>query len=614
MSGLCGNVSNSKEERMRKIAAWVLVLGMAMSPAVMAADGNDKTSDAKTDKSSTTTNTTKPNGTAPTSTELEAEIEQLRALIKEQADQLAAMKAAMANGSTANAGTTTSTAANSATASNVAAASSDVTTASAASPTMTASAAPAAPASSATTKTPAAMSSDPQAMNASEHSPLSFKIGDANFTPGGFMDFTSVFRTTGTGNGIGTTFNGIPFVNNTAGLAGTTETRFSAQNSRIALKVDAPVAGGSITGYVEADFLGAIAQNANVTSNSDSLRMRLYFGDYRRGKWEVLGGQDWSMLTPSRKGLGVMPNDVFYTQNMDTNYQVGLPWSRQPQFRVMYHPSDEWTMGVSIENPDEFLFSTTNVGLPAAFVPFAGQLDATSGGTLATPPTPNWLPDFIFKVADDHMFGDKQFHIEAAGLLSEFRIFTPASITTTTSMTSRATGGGGSVNMNLELFKNFRLIANSFFSDGGGRYLLGSGPDLVVKQLTTTSPFLPSLVHAYSGIGGFEYQLSKKTLLDAYYGAAYYGRDVQVNPVGGASNLGYGFQGASNSVAAAQNRIIDEYTIGWTQTLWGNPNYGSLKIITQGSYLSRTPWFIPTGQPRDAHLFMVYADLRYTLP
>ena len=105
---------------MRKLAAWVLVLGMAMSPAAMAADGNDKTSDAKTDKTTTNTNTTKPNGTAPTSTELEAEIEQLRALIKEQADQLAAMKAAMTNGSTANSGTTTSTAANSAATSNVA--------------------------------------------------------------------------------------------------------------------------------------------------------------------------------------------------------------------------------------------------------------------------------------------------------------------------------------------------------------------------------------------------------------------------------------------------------------------------------------------------------------
>lgn len=574
---------------MRKIATWVLVLGMAMSPAVMAADGNDKTSDAKTDKSSTATNTTKPNTPAPTSTELEAEIEQLRALLKEQADQLAAMKAAMANGNTSNV-----TVANSAPSSASSNTSTVATTASAAAP------------AAADPKTAAAAQE-----NKGDHSPLSFKIGDALFTPGGFMDFTGVFRTTGTGNGIGTTFNSIPY-NNNFPIAGTNETRFSAQNSRISLKVDAPVGGGKILGYVEADFLGAIAANANITSNSNTLRMRVYFGDYRRGKWEVMGGQDWSMLTPNRKGLSVMPSDIFFTNNMDTNYQVGLTWTRQPQFRVMYHPNDEWTLGVSVENPDQLL--TTLVANPAAFTPaLAAQLDITSGGTLATPPTPNYIPDIIVKAAYDHMWNGKAFHIEAAGLFSEFRIYTPSSILGTPTLagvTNRATGGGGSVNLNLELYKGLHLIANTFFSDGGGRYLLGSGPDLIVKQATTTSPFIPGLVHAYSGIGGLEYQATKNTLLDFYYGADYYGRNVQVNPVGGARNIGYGFAGSANS----NNRLINEYTVGITQTIWGNPNYGSLKIITQGSYLNRTPWAVLAGQPKDAHAFMAWVDLRYTLP
>jgi hypothetical protein len=424
------------------------------------------------------------------------------------------------------------------------------------------------------------------------------------------MDFTGVFRTTGTGNGIGTTFSTIPF-NNNFPTAGTNETRFSAQNSRISLKVDAPAGGGQITGYVEADFLGLIAANANQTSNSDSFRMRVYFGDFRRGKWEILAGQDWSMLTPSRKGLGVMPADVFFSQNEDTNYQVGLPWTRQPQFRVMYHPNDQWTLGVSVENPDELL--TTNVVTPTAFGPFNGQLDVSAGSSLATPPTPNYAPDVIVKVAHDHMFGDKLFHIEASGIFSEFRVFTPSSILVTPALggaTNRASGGGGSVNMNLELYKGLHLIANLFFSDGEGRYLLASGPDLVIKQLTTTSPFLPSLVHAYSGIGGLEYQLTPKTLLDFYYGADYYGRNVEVNPVGGLRNIGYGFAGS----ASTNNRIINEYTVGWTQTLWGSPNYGNLKIITQGSYVNRTPWAVLAGQPKDAHLFMAYVDLRYTLP
>lgn len=606
---------------------WLLALGLVISPAVLAAKNKDKDGDKKsTDSTKTATIDTSKTDTAksdaaktdakpapaPSNAEVIAELEQMRALMKEQSDQiaqqqrqLAAMQARLDAATSSNASAPTAiTAGTPAITTAVAAAPPSVNNSPA--PVFSAANAPApsSPASSAAAPAGAAAQN-----NTGEHSPLSFKIGDALFTPGGFMDFAGIFRTTGTGNGIGTTFNGIPY-NNNLPIAGTNETRFTAQNSRISLKVDAPVGGGKITGYVEADFLGLIAANANVTSNSDSLRMRLYFGDYRRGKWEVLAGQDWSMLTPSRKGLGVMPADVFYTQNEDTNYQVGLPWSRQPQFRVMYHPNDQWTLGVSVENPDELL--TTLVTTPAAFTPFAGQLDATSGATLATPPTPNYIPDIIAKVAFDHMMDGKLFHIEATGLFSEFRVYTPSSILGTPTLhgvTNRAAGGGGSVNLNLELVKNLHLIANTFFSDGGGRYLLGSGPDLVVKQLTTTSPFLPSLVHAYSGIGGLEYQV-KNSLFDFYYGGAYYGRNVQLNPVSGLPNIGYGFAGSSNS----NNRVISEYTVGWTQTMWGNPNYGSLKLITQGSYLSRSPWFLAAGAPKDAHLFMVDAALRYTLP
>ena len=46
--------------------------------------------------------------------------------------------------------------------------------------------------------------------------PLSFHIGGADFTPGGFLDFTSIFRTTNVGT-LGTTFFNIPFNNTTQG-------------------------------------------------------------------------------------------------------------------------------------------------------------------------------------------------------------------------------------------------------------------------------------------------------------------------------------------------------------------------------------------------------------
>src|SRR5713226_9793207 len=44
-------------------------------------------------------------------------------------------------------------------------------------------------------------------------SPLSFKIGNADFAPGGFVDITSINRTTNVGSGIGTSFGGIPYNN-----------------------------------------------------------------------------------------------------------------------------------------------------------------------------------------------------------------------------------------------------------------------------------------------------------------------------------------------------------------------------------------------------------------
>jgi len=33
----------------------------------------------------------------------------------------------------------------------------------------------------------------------------------------------------------------------------------------------------------------------------------------RHGKWEVLAGQEWSLLTPNRIGLSPLTPDVFYT-------------------------------------------------------------------------------------------------------------------------------------------------------------------------------------------------------------------------------------------------------------------------------------------------------------
>ena len=626
---------------MRKIAVWVLSLCVLSAPAAYAGgagsgdpsgggtsssnSGSSNSGSSNSGKSAgapvaATTPPATPIGSAPSSAVLQSEIDEMRALvasqseqIKKQQDELAAMQAKLAASSN---GVPSAPAPSP----NTSAPASQPTEAiAAAAPTAAmAAATPAAitlpvevPAAATNAATPSSSSRATLAADtaAPQHSPLGFKIGDATFTPLGFLDLTDVFRTEGTGNGIGTTFGGVPY-NNSLPAAGLTEDRFSAQNSRIGMRVDAPVGGGTVTGYIEADFLGLTAANANITSNSNTLRMRNFFADYRRGKFEFLAGQDWSLLTPNRKGLSPYPGDIFFSQDMDTNYQVGLTWARQPQIRFIYHPNATWAMGFSIENADQLVGSA--VTTPSAFSSVAGAVDETSGGTLSTPPTPNVAPDFIFKVAADPKVGNTMWHFDFAGLLSEFKLVTPASVVGGAShVTDSATGGGFEANLNLELVKNFHWIGTAFGSDGGGRYLYGQGPDLVVSQATTTSPFLPIPLKAASAITGFEAQVTPKTMFYGYYGGDYFGRSFSDDPSSVTPKLvGYGFSGGANS----QNRSVQEGTFGWIQTFFKSPNYGAFSLITQASYLTRSPWFLATAAPHDAHLVMVYVDLRYTLP
>lgn len=432
-------------------------------------------------------------------------------------------------------------------------------------------------------------------------SPLSFKIGDADFSPLGFMDFTTVFRSTDVGSGIGTSFGSIPF-NGSSPTGQMSELRFSAQNSRIGLKVDATPGDFKLRGYLEADFLGNAANNVYVGSHSDTLRMRLYWVDVHRGKVEILAGQSWSMMTPNRVGISPMPGDIFYSQDMDTNYQVGLVWLRTPGVRLVLHPNDRIAWGFALEDPEQYTGGL--VTFPASFSSQTGQVDDSGGN----PKTPNKAPDIESKLAfDTHPNGGgRNFHIEVAGIARVFRLNTPGLGNVST------TGGGGSINANLELFKNFHLIANTFWSDGAGRYIFQLAPDFTVN-VNGAGKFVPSPVHAGSGIVGFEATV-KNSLLYAYYGATYFGRDFQATTgTGGTTTYtGYGFPGS----ASAQNRTIQEPTIGLIQTFWKNPNYGDLKLITQVSYLSRNPWSV-TGTPGNAasaHLGMVYVDLRYDLP
>src|SRR5215469_3092465 len=427
--------------------------------------------------------------------------------------------------------------------------------------------------------------------------PLSFKIGDTYITPIGFLDAMYVGRSTNVGSGIGTNFAAIPFNNVPQGRL--TDGLLSLQNSRIGARFDTNVHGVKVLAWWESDFLGNQPTNILVSTNSDVFRIRLFWVDLKKDTWEFLGGQSWSLLTPGRKGISPLPSDIFFSYDIDTNYQVGIPWARIPTARAVWHPSKSVAWALAAENSQQYIGGSAGGGLvtlPAALVTVLNnQLD--NGTNSFAVPTLN--PDIISKVAFDPVVKDHLLHVEIAGLVRTFRIFNSLNERHFTTV-----GGGGSLNSNLELISKgrLRLVENFFYGRGVGRWLFGQGPDLIVNSNGALG-----LLQGSGVSGGLESR-TKKLLLYTYYGADYFGRGVAIDTNG--KPVGYGFRGSPNT----NNRTIQEATAGFGYTFWEDPKWGALQYFGQYSFLFREPWFVALGQPSRAHTNMFWVDLRYLFP
>jgi hypothetical protein len=430
--------------------------------------------------------------------------------------------------------------------------------------------------------------------------PAFIRLGSTCLVPVGFMDLTAVWRDKNAASSIGSNFGSIPYNNVVNGKL--SEFRFSPQNSRIGFRFDGDWKGAHFIGYNEFDFLGQSGSTSiTVTNGAFVPRLRLYWVDVRKGPWEVLGGESWSMLTPNRTGISALPGNLFYSQVIDVNYMAGLTWTRQAGMRVLFHPNNKVTFGFSAENPDQYIGGSaggSGITLPSAPA-FAGltgtQLDA--GNAVLAAPTLH--PDFIAKIAFDP---SSRFHGEIAGIERSFKILNPTNLAL--GQTSTKAGGGIQVGLNGEIFKNFRLITTNYWSDGGGRYLFGQAPDLIVRANGNLS-----LVHSGGTIDGFETRIWKNNLLlYAYYSGIYIGRNTALDTNG--KFIGYGYAGSPNS----QNRAIQEVTFGFNQTLWASPRYGAINAMGQYEYLARFPWSVAAGTPEETHDNTIYFNLRYTLP
>src|SRR6266568_4489147 len=405
---------------MRLFLGCILALALCTLPASAAAGGgaNNRSSDAKSTAASDSKTSTEPTGkpdasAEPAKSSLDLEIQELREqlqlqseLIRQQQDRVQALEEQLKASSSGREALSSSPTATPAIAAN---SSSPVGAASAVPASATVAAAP-----------PAAPPATPQANNAPPESPLQLRVGTAYITPVGFMDFTGVWRSHTGGSGIGTNFAGIPY--GTVFQNNLSEFRFSMQNSRIGFRVDATVKGAHAIGYMESDFLGNNPGNVAVSSNSNTLRSRLYWVDLRKGAWEVLGGQTWSLITPGRTGISPLPGDLFFTQNIDVNYQLGLFWGRIPELRVVFQPSNKAAFAIALDSPEQYVGGSAGGGLIT--LPSALNTSSTYQGELNigsnTLNVPNVAPDVIAKLALDPA---KRVHFEVGGIERNFKVW-----------------------------------------------------------------------------------------------------------------------------------------------------------------------------------------------
>jgi hypothetical protein len=589
---------------MRVFAAVLLGMSLAASPLLARNAGETGKEDTPVAASASAV-PDKPTAVKPEASAIESEMQDLRSLVEEQRAELESQRAALKAQQLKM----------EALENRLRVAPSEPV---AAPVSVSAAAAPAAePAISATSaatfgSTAAAAPAEPAQKGNDEISPLQLKIGGAYITPVGFLDFTGVWRSKTGGSGIGTNFAGIPYASSGAYQAHLGELRESMQNSRIGFRIDAMVSGAHVIGYMESDYLGNNPGNVAVSSNSNTLRSRLYWVDVSKDKWEILGGQTWSLITPGRSGISPLPGNLFFTQNIDVNYQLGLVWGRIPELRFVVHPNSKVAFAVALDSPEQYGGGSAGgpkIILPAAFTPNTTVLPNTNTNFLAgdgssgelnfgstTLNAPNVAPDFIEKLAFDPV---SKFHLELGGIERVFKIYD-----TVTKTSSTKAGAGGFVNLNFELFKGFRLLTNNYWSSGGGRYIFGQAPDLIVRPDGSISP-----IKAASSVSGFEFTHGK-SMLYGYFGGMYVWKNTAIDTTSTPPGAAIGYGVPNNT---GQNRFVQEETIGFNQTIWRDAKWGAINFMGQYSYVARNPWYFTT-QGEDTHLNMVFLNLRYTLP
>jgi hypothetical protein len=410
-------------------------------------------------------------------------------------------------------------------------------------------------------------------------------------------------------------FGTIPLPNSP--LYSQNELRFSAQQSRIALKATGDISTTQhVTGYYEMDFLGAAVTANSRESNSYTPRIRQAYFGYDNDAWgaHFSAGQMWSLLTQNRTGIKNGNENLPLT--IDAQYVAGFNWARQPAIRYV---EDWWnktvSFGVSVEAPQTSFASngngiagspafTPNTGLtvpPGLFVNPGTNCNASGLLNSTTICSNNVLPDTIEKVALDPGWG----HYEAIGLQRWFTdsvaaavpVAAPSAFAPGAGWSQRTNFGWGvGGNVLLPVWPTFVDLQGSvLYGQGIGRYSSSQladvviGPDGSLEPITSLQFLVGAVGHPFTGT-------------DVY---AYYGQDqTQASPwtvdgvEGGWGNSAFAAScgvlipdsttsvsfNAGSSVCTANVQRVQEFTVGFWQDIYKG-SLGHARVGLQYEYV-----------------------------
>jgi hypothetical protein len=456
--------------------------------------------------------------------------------------------------------------------------------------------------------------------------PAKIRFRGITLTPGGYAAGNLIYRNHNTNADVTSNFGGIPFSGSINSQL--SEFRLSARHSRISLLAEGAVKAMKMQGYFEMDFEGAAPTANEVSSNSFNPRVRELWAnvDMNNGV-SFLGGQNWSLVTPNRTGIGA--RGYMLPTVIDATYLAGFHYVRETVFRVTKSFGTKYAVAVAVENPE----TTLSVrGLPATINAF-GFAGATTG-TTGSPnsgfsaactntscntglPSIDIAPDVVAKVAFDPGWG----HFEVGGIARFFRDRLVASTATgiaNAGSNHTTTGGGVTVNAVLPVVpKKVDVVIATLAGKGVGRFGTGGNADVTQRNDGVIIPLKTALAMV-----GVETHPTPKFDFYVYGGNEYYGRTVY--PISPGRATGYGFQlnplaacsveipTAAQGACSADNRDLWEITPGFWYRFYRGKE-GTLQYGMQYEYIHRRPWSGVGGNPVAVEQ-VIMTSFRYYLP